>query len=153
MDAGENGRKWRGEALRFSSKGLKPERYVGFEIAAEPFKSLPYPLAVDKTRRKEPLDGFKVYTNDGISLTTISGLLAMILRRNHIHLASLSTIFSSFTFSSCSRNSNCFKEEIANKFGSTLAIKLIINTRIEDSRFGVYSDRLNNKWLVGGALN
>ncbi|RYR52074.1 hypothetical protein Ahy_A06g027007 [Arachis hypogaea] len=27
------------------------------------------------------------------------------------------------------------------------------NTRIEDSRFGVYSHRLDDKWLIGGASN
>lgn len=37
--------------------------------------------------------------------------------------------------------------------GSTLAIKLLSTTRIEDSRFGVYSHRLVDKWLVGGASN
>ncbi|PRQ39274.1 hypothetical protein RchiOBHm_Chr4g0423361 [Rosa chinensis] len=35
--------------------------------------------------------------------------------------------------------------------GSTLAIKLLSVTRIEDARFGVYSHRLDDKWLVGGA--
>ncbi|CAN1125216.1 D-ribulose kinase [Linum perenne] len=37
--------------------------------------------------------------------------------------------------------------------GSTLAIKLLSNRRIEDARFGVYSHRLDDKWLVGGASN
>ncbi|TYH90198.1 hypothetical protein ES332_A13G034100v1 [Gossypium tomentosum] len=37
--------------------------------------------------------------------------------------------------------------------GSTLAIKLLSTTRIEDARYGVYSHRLDNKWLVGGASN
>ncbi|KAL4186684.1 hypothetical protein AMTRI_Chr09g35170 [Amborella trichopoda] len=37
--------------------------------------------------------------------------------------------------------------------GSTLAIKLLSTSRIEDSRFGVYSHRLDDKWLVGGASN
>lgn len=37
--------------------------------------------------------------------------------------------------------------------GSTLAIKLLSTTRIEDARFGVYSHRLDDKWLVGGASN
>ncbi|CAI9103732.1 OLC1v1002270C1 [Oldenlandia corymbosa var. corymbosa] len=37
--------------------------------------------------------------------------------------------------------------------GSTLAIKLLSTKRIEDSRFGVYSHRLDDKWLVGGASN
>ncbi|CAL1384880.1 unnamed protein product [Linum trigynum] len=37
--------------------------------------------------------------------------------------------------------------------GSTMAIKLLSNTRIEDARFGVYSHRLEDKWLVGGASN
>ncbi|CAL5329023.1 unnamed protein product [Camellia sinensis] len=37
--------------------------------------------------------------------------------------------------------------------GSTLAIKLLSTNRIEDSRFGVYSHRLDDKWLVGGASN
>ncbi|CAK9142067.1 unnamed protein product [Ilex paraguariensis] len=37
--------------------------------------------------------------------------------------------------------------------GSTLAIKLLSINRIEDARFGVYSHRLDDKWLVGGASN
>ncbi|KAM7479349.1 hypothetical protein LguiA_027562 [Lonicera macranthoides] len=37
--------------------------------------------------------------------------------------------------------------------GSTLAIKLLSTKRIEDARFGVYSHRLDDKWLVGGASN
>ncbi|GAB2267662.1 D-ribulose kinase, variant 2 [Dionaea muscipula] len=37
--------------------------------------------------------------------------------------------------------------------GSTLAIKLLSTTRVEDARFGVYSHRLEDKWLVGGASN
>ncbi|RYR34646.1 hypothetical protein Ahy_A10g049619 [Arachis hypogaea] len=42
---------------------------------------------------------------------------------------------------------------IVTSLGSTLAIKLLSNTRIEDSRFGVYSHRLDDKWLIGGASN
>ncbi|THG18958.1 hypothetical protein TEA_029307 [Camellia sinensis var. sinensis] len=45
------------------------------------------------------------------------------------------------------------KEDIRTQFGSTLAIKLLSTNRIEDSRFGVYSHRLDDKWLVGGASN
>ncbi|XP_056160941.1 D-ribulose kinase isoform X3 [Syzygium oleosum] len=37
--------------------------------------------------------------------------------------------------------------------GSTLAIKLLSTRRIEDARYGVYSHRLDDKWLVGGASN
>lgn len=37
--------------------------------------------------------------------------------------------------------------------GSTLAIKLLSTQRVEDARFGVYSHRLDDKWLVGGASN
>ncbi|CAA3017317.1 xylulose kinase isoform X1 [Olea europaea subsp. europaea] len=37
--------------------------------------------------------------------------------------------------------------------GSTLAIKLLSTRRVEDARFGVYSHRLDDKWLVGGASN
>nr|GFC55682.1 xylulose kinase-1 [Tanacetum cinerariifolium]GFC90055.1 xylulose kinase-1 [Tanacetum cinerariifolium] len=37
--------------------------------------------------------------------------------------------------------------------GSTPAIKLLSTTRIEDARFRVYSHRLDDKWLVGGASN
>ncbi|GKA64923.1 xylulose kinase-1, partial [Tanacetum coccineum] len=33
--------------------------------------------------------------------------------------------------------------------GSTPAIKLLSTTRIEDAQFGVYSHRLDDKWLVG----
>lgn len=37
--------------------------------------------------------------------------------------------------------------------GSTMAIKLISNRRVEDSDFGVYSHKMFGKWLVGGASN
>lgn len=37
--------------------------------------------------------------------------------------------------------------------GSTLAVKLLSTSRIDDARFGVYSHRLDDKWLVGGASN
>ncbi|KAK4437723.1 D-ribulose kinase [Sesamum alatum] len=37
--------------------------------------------------------------------------------------------------------------------GSTLAIKLLSTKRVEDARFGVYSHRLDDRWLVGGASN
>lgn len=37
--------------------------------------------------------------------------------------------------------------------GSTLAIKLLSKSRVDDARFGVYSHRLDDKWLVGGASN
>lgn len=37
--------------------------------------------------------------------------------------------------------------------GSTLAIKLLSTKRVDDARFGVYSHRLDDKWLVGGASN
>ncbi|KAL9671883.1 hypothetical protein QQ045_009456 [Rhodiola kirilowii] len=37
--------------------------------------------------------------------------------------------------------------------GSTLAIKVLSTVRVEDARFGVYSHRLDDKWLVGGASN
>lgn len=37
--------------------------------------------------------------------------------------------------------------------GSTLVIKLLSETRVDDSRYGVYSHRLGDLWLVGGASN
>lgn len=37
--------------------------------------------------------------------------------------------------------------------GSTVAIKLLSVSRVEDSRYGVYSHRFDDKWLVGGASN
>lgn len=37
--------------------------------------------------------------------------------------------------------------------GSTLALKLLSTSRVDDARFGVYSHRLGDKWLVGGASN
>ena len=37
--------------------------------------------------------------------------------------------------------------------GSTLVIKLLSLTRIEDSRYGIYSHRFGDLWLVGGASN
>ena len=37
--------------------------------------------------------------------------------------------------------------------GSTLAIKLLSETPVEDSSRGIYSHRLGDRWLVGGASN
>ncbi|MBW4646096.1 MAG: FGGY-family carbohydrate kinase [Goleter apudmare HA4340-LM2] len=37
--------------------------------------------------------------------------------------------------------------------GSTLVVKLLSHTRVEDSRYGIYSHRLGNLWLTGGASN
>ncbi len=37
--------------------------------------------------------------------------------------------------------------------GSTLVLKLLSSKRLEDSRYGIYSHRLGNSWLVGGASN
>jgi sugar (pentulose or hexulose) kinase len=37
--------------------------------------------------------------------------------------------------------------------GSTLVLKLLSRTRVEDSRFGIYSHRLGDLWLTGGASN
>lgn len=37
--------------------------------------------------------------------------------------------------------------------GSTLAIKLLSRQRIDDTSIGLYSHRLNDLWLVGGASN
>jgi sugar (pentulose or hexulose) kinase len=37
--------------------------------------------------------------------------------------------------------------------GSTLALKLLSNIRVDDARYGLYSHRLGQAWLVGGASN
>ena len=37
--------------------------------------------------------------------------------------------------------------------GSTTALKLVSDTRVDDSSVGVYSHRLEDNWLVGGASN
>jgi D-ribulokinase len=37
--------------------------------------------------------------------------------------------------------------------GSTLVVKLLSRSRVDDSRYGIYSHRLGNLWLVGGASN
>lgn len=46
---------------------------------------------------------------------------------------------------------NCFPK--VTSLGSTLAIKLLSTKRVDDARYGVYSHRLDDKWLVGGASN
>ena len=43
--------------------------------------------------------------------------------------------------------------EAVTSLGSTLAIKLLSYTRVDDARYGIYSHRLGNMWLVGGASN
>lgn len=43
--------------------------------------------------------------------------------------------------------------EAVTSLGSTLVLKLLSRTRIEDARYGIYSHRLGNLWLAGGASN
>lgn len=37
--------------------------------------------------------------------------------------------------------------------GSTLVLKLLSTTHVEDGRYGIYSHRLGSRWLAGGASN
>jgi D-ribulokinase len=37
--------------------------------------------------------------------------------------------------------------------GSTLVLKVLSQDRVEDARYGIYSHRLGDRWLVGGASN
>ncbi|MDJ0509648.1 MAG: FGGY-family carbohydrate kinase [Crocosphaera sp.] len=43
--------------------------------------------------------------------------------------------------------------EAVTSLGSTLVLKLLSNTRVEDSLSGIYSHRLGDLWLTGGASN
>jgi len=43
--------------------------------------------------------------------------------------------------------------EAVTSLGSTLVLKLLSRTRVEDARFGIYSHRLGDLWLTGGASN
>jgi sugar (pentulose or hexulose) kinase len=43
--------------------------------------------------------------------------------------------------------------EAVTSLGSTLAVKLLSHTRLDDSRYGIYSHKLGDLWLVGGASN
>ncbi len=43
--------------------------------------------------------------------------------------------------------------EAVTSLGSTLVLKLLSKTQIEDARYGIYSHRLGDLWLAGGASN
>lgn len=43
--------------------------------------------------------------------------------------------------------------EAVTSLGSTLVLKLLSQTRIENAQYGIYSHRLGNLWLTGGASN
>ena len=43
--------------------------------------------------------------------------------------------------------------EAVTSLGSTLVIKLLSHTRLDDANYGIYSHRLGDFWLVGGASN
>ncbi|BCL35831.1 FGGY-family carbohydrate kinase [Nostoc sp. MS1] len=43
--------------------------------------------------------------------------------------------------------------EVVTSLGSTLVLKLLSRTRVEDARYGIYSHRLGDLWLTGGASN
>ncbi len=46
-----------------------------------------------------------------------------------------------------------FPGEAVTSLGSTLVLKLLSSTRIENSQYGIYSHRLGDLWLTGGASN
>lgn len=43
--------------------------------------------------------------------------------------------------------------EAVTSLGSTLVLKLLSETRVDDARYGIYSHRFGDFWLVGGASN
>jgi D-ribulokinase len=43
--------------------------------------------------------------------------------------------------------------EAVTSLGSTLVLKLLSRVRVEDARYGIYSHKLGNLWLTGGASN
>ncbi|HIK28268.1 MAG: FGGY-family carbohydrate kinase [Oscillatoriaceae bacterium SKW80] len=43
--------------------------------------------------------------------------------------------------------------EAVTSLGSTLVLKLLSRVRVDDARYGIYSHRLGNLWLTGGASN
>ena len=43
--------------------------------------------------------------------------------------------------------------EAVTSLGSTLVLKLLSETRVDDARYGIYSHRYGDLWLVGGASN
>lgn len=43
--------------------------------------------------------------------------------------------------------------EAVTSLGSSLAVKLLSPDRVDNARYGIYSHRLGNHWLVGGASN
>jgi sugar (pentulose or hexulose) kinase len=43
--------------------------------------------------------------------------------------------------------------EAVTSLGSTLVLKLLSRTKVDDAKYGIYSHRLGNLWLVGGASN
>ena len=43
--------------------------------------------------------------------------------------------------------------EAVTSLGSTLVLKLLSQTRVDDARYGIYSHRLGDLWLAGGASN
>lgn len=47
----------------------------------------------------------------------------------------------------------CEPGEAVTSLGSTLVLKLLSTSRVESGRHGVYSHRLGNLWLTGGASN
>lgn len=53
-----------------------------------------------------------------------------------------------FAAARCSDPGDC-----VTSLGSSLALKLVSETRVDDAAAGVYSHRLCGKWLVGGASN
>ena len=58
-----------------------------------------------------------------------------------------------FLACSYSRDDDLKAGRAVTSLGSTTALKLLSHTKVDDAERGVYSHRLDDKWLVGGASN
>jgi D-ribulokinase len=115
---------------------------LGYDVEA-----LKYPEWLEKL--KIPIHLPQVFT-PGTSIAEIHPEIAMQFRfsRNCLICAGTTDSIAAFIASGAK-----LPGEGVTSLGSTLALKLLSRTRVEDARYGIYSHRLGDLWLPGGASN
>lgn len=86
----------------------------------------------------------------GKPIASVSSEIAALtgLRDNCVIYAGTTDSIAAFLASGVSKTG-----QAVTSLGSTLAVKLLSECRVENSSYGIYSHRLGETWLVGGASN
>ena len=120
---------------------------LGFDV-----QNLQYPVWMSELLAQEGMDLsiLPSVVEPGFNVGTVCDSVAkrLELPKNIKVMAGTTDSIAAFLASGASKSG-----QAVSSLGSTLAIKMLSDIAVEDSNRGIYSHRLGNQWLVGGASN